>query len=153
MHCFGCRRRRRGSSLAPSCTAVFTQLSLEHCWGLSAGQEAKAQLKSGTIKHGYLHQTLQYISPNFPLQHQEAEARLKPGTIKHCALTVLRDAGARGMPIDDIMAAVAAAGLRQWDANSKRVVQFVCPPFRPPAELHPAGSVRHPSRTSLSIKA
>jgi hypothetical protein len=61
---------------------------------------------------------------------QEAEARLKPGTIKHCALTVLRDAGARGMPIDDIMAAVASAGLRQWDANSKRVVQFVrflCP--------------------------
>ena len=62
---------------------------------------------------------------------QEAEARLKPGTIKHCALTVLRDAGARGMPIDDIMAAVATAGLRQWDANSKRVVQFVRPPFVP----------------------
>lgn len=56
---------------------------------------------------------------------QETEARLKPGTIKHCALQVLKDAGARGMAIDDIMAAVSAQGLRQWDANSKRVVQFV----------------------------
>lgn len=60
-----------------------------------------------------------------PIPLQEAEARLKAGTIKHCALTVLKAAGARGMAIDDIMAAVAAAGLRQWDANSKRVVQFV----------------------------
>ncbi len=56
---------------------------------------------------------------------QDEATRLKAGTIKHCALTVLKDAGARGMAIDDIMAAIAAAGLRQWDANSKRVVQFV----------------------------
>lgn len=96
-------------------------------------QEAEARLKLGTIKHclfysAFIQRSLKYCW-NLPAV-QEAEARLKPGTIKHCALTVLQDAGARGMPIDDIMAAVASAGLRQWDANSKRVVQFVrllCP--------------------------
>lgn len=59
------------------------------------------------------------------IPRQDEEARLKAGTIKHCALTVLKDAGAHGMAIDDIMTAIATAGLRQWDSNSKRVVQFV----------------------------
>ena len=57
--------------------------------------------------------------------HQEEAARLKPGTIKHCALTVLKDKGPTGLPINDIMAAIADAGLRSWDPNSKRIVQFV----------------------------
>ena len=71
-----------------------------------------------------------------PTNSQEEEARLKAGTIKHCALTVLKGAGARGLPIDDIMAAIAEAGLRQWDSNSKRVVQFV-------------RTFAHPSRCSV----
>ena len=82
---------------------------------------------------------------------QEEATRLKTGTIKHCALTVLKDAGPVGMPIDDIMAAIEDAGLRAWDANSKRVVQFVS--FYPlikdsaGAQCVAAASSGHPSRS------
>lgn len=56
---------------------------------------------------------------------QDEERRLKPGTIKRSALEVLHAAGAGGMPIGTIMDAIKAQNLRQWDAKSKRVVQFV----------------------------
>lgn len=53
---------------------------------------------------------------------------MKPGTIKRSALEVLHAAGAGGMPIGAIMDAIKAQNLRQWDAKSKRVVQFVRSP-------------------------
>ena len=56
---------------------------------------------------------------------QEDEARLKPGTIKRCALEVLKPAGAAGLPIGTIVEGIQAQNLRQWDPNSKRVIQFV----------------------------
>ena len=57
---------------------------------------------------------------------QEEQRRFKVGTIKHSALEVLHAAGPSGLPIA-IMDAIQSQNLREaeWDAKSKRVVQFV----------------------------
>ncbi len=60
---------------------------------------------------------------------QEEEAKLKPGTDKHIAFQCLKDAGAAGLNITQIIDAAKQNGVKDLDENSKRVIQYVsCPP-------------------------
>jgi len=56
---------------------------------------------------------------------QEDEARFRPGTNKWVAFKVLREAGASGLSVPQIMERSKKAGLKQWDDNAKRIIQFV----------------------------
>jgi hypothetical protein len=56
---------------------------------------------------------------------QEDEARFRPGTNKWVAFKVLREAGAAGLSVPQIMERSKKAGLKQWDDNAKRIIQFV----------------------------
>ncbi len=72
------------------------------------------------------------------LAWQEDEARFRPGTNKWVAFKVLREAGAGGLSVPQIMARSKQAGLKQWDDNAKRIIQFVrsalCARLGPPWE-------------------
>ena len=46
---------------------------------------------------------------------EEVERRIQPGSIKHSVFRVLRDAGAEGLAIGDISAAIQEQGLKTWD--------------------------------------
>ena len=56
---------------------------------------------------------------------QEEEAKLKPGTDKHIAFQCLKDAGAAGLNITQIIDAAKQNGVKDLDENSKRVIQYV----------------------------
>ena len=56
---------------------------------------------------------------------QEEEAKLKPGTDKHIAFQCLKDAGAGGLNITQIIDAAKQNGVKDLDENSKRVIQYV----------------------------
>lgn len=58
---------------------------------------------------------------------QEEEAKLKPGTDKHIAFQCLKDAGAAGLNVNQIMEAAKQSGIKDLDDNSERVIQFVSP--------------------------
>ena len=58
---------------------------------------------------------------------QDDEARFRPGTNKWVAFKVLREAGSEGLSVPQIMARSKQAGLKQWDDNAKRIIQFVRP--------------------------
>ena len=73
---------------------------------------------------------------------QEEEAKLKPGTDKHIAFQCLKDAGAAGLNITQIMDAAKQNGVKDLDENSKRVIQYVSQGPSPYGQ-------REQSRTSL----
>lgn len=68
---------------------------------------------------------------------QDDEARFRPGTNKWVAFKVLREAGSEGLSVPQIMARSKQAGLKQWDDNAKRIIQFVRPCRPWPCSLHP----------------
>ena len=68
---------------------------------------------------------------------QEDEARFRPGTNKWVAFKVLREAGAEGLSVPQIMARSKQAGLKQWDDNAKRIIQFVRPCRPRPCRMRP----------------
>ena len=43
------------------------------------------------------------------------------------SLQVLKDAGADGMSLGDIMHVSASRGLKDWEPGAKRILQFVSP--------------------------
>ncbi|CAL5227755.1 g10774 [Coccomyxa viridis] len=55
---------------------------------------------------------------------EEEEAKLKPGTDKHIAFQCLKDAGAAGLNITQIIDAAKQNGVKDLDENSKRVIQY-----------------------------
>ena len=63
----------------------------------------------------------------WPVATQDDEARFRPGTNKWVAFKVLREAGSEGLSVPQIMARSKQAGLKQWDDNAKRIIQFVRP--------------------------
>ena len=56
---------------------------------------------------------------------QEEEAKLKPGTDKAIAFQALKQAGAAGLNINQIIELAKQNGVTNLDENSKRVIQFV----------------------------
>ncbi len=58
---------------------------------------------------------------------QEDEAKLKPGTDKHIAFQCLKEAGAGGLNVNQIIDAAQQNGVSNLDENSKRVIQYVRP--------------------------
>lgn len=60
---------------------------------------------------------------------QEEEQRIKPGTNKAVIFAVLKQVGAKGMSVADIMRAAAQQGLREFTDNQKGAVSAVCHPF------------------------
>jgi hypothetical protein len=56
---------------------------------------------------------------------QEDEKRFRPGTNKYIAFQLLKAAGSKGLTVPQIMEESKKAGLKEFDENAKRVVQFV----------------------------
>ena len=57
---------------------------------------------------------------------QEEEERLKPGAHKSILFLILKEAGADGMNVQQMVGAAKQRGLKEYDGSNRRVLSEVC---------------------------
>ena len=57
---------------------------------------------------------------------QEEEERLKPGTHKSILFLILKEAGADGMNVQQMVDAAKQRGLKEYDGSNRKVLSEVC---------------------------
>jgi hypothetical protein len=59
---------------------------------------------------------------------QDDEARFRPGTNKYTAFQLLKAAGPAGLSVPQLMQAARDGGVKDWNDNARRILQFVRAP-------------------------